>query len=553
MDERHFRRMEKFDGSENKWKEWSFQLKTSLGAVNPKARNLLEDIHRHAKDPDWDTIFVDVSEDHVTKIGAELYSLLVSLLSDEALMVVRGVVGGNGWEAWQKLAARFDPRTPARALRAMMLVMQPKKVKDVREMQSAVEEWEIRIKQLKVEHEIDVDDRIKVALLTGMLPADFQDYVFQWSDGKVEFKEVRDKVLTLAMNRASLGRPMPMEIGKVWAEEWHDDTAEEYNGDYACWPCEGGEEKEVNYVGEACRNCGGHGHYARECPTPKGKGKGEKGKGKGKGKRKRRCRQGKREQREGQRRFRWRVLGLRRKGPQIVRMPRVQEGRNGGDWQCGGGRRHENHGGVDHRPGDGGVRGGGLDGQEAEPELQEQEHDREQGHHRQKCRRRRSRKCRNTTPSRGVDQHGQQEGGVEGGRIGGDHDRLSGGRVRLPQELGRGVRVEAARKWLKFTTASGARMGHYGAREATFKTQKEKTIMSLGFQVSDVQKPLAAVWRIAEKGNLVQFGPRPEDNFIRNIQTNQQVQMVRKGGSYVIEADFVTDGQGFPGQALMMT
>ena len=96
-------------------------------------------------------------------------------------------------------------------------------------------------------------------------------------------------------------------------------------------------------------------------------------------------------------------------------------------------------------------------------------------------------------------------------------------------------------------------MGHYGAKEATFKTQKEKTIMSLGFQVSDVQKPLAAVWRIAEKGNLVQFGPRPEDNFIRNIQTNQQVQMVRRGGSYVIEADFVTDGQGFPGQALMMT
>ena len=99
LDERHFRRMEKFDGSESKWKEWSFQLKTSLGAVNPKTRDLLEDIHRHAKDPDWDTLFVDVSEDQVTKIGAELYSLLVSLLSGEALMVVRGMVGGNGWKA----------------------------------------------------------------------------------------------------------------------------------------------------------------------------------------------------------------------------------------------------------------------------------------------------------------------------------------------------------------------------------------------------------------------------------------------------------------------
>ena len=27
-----------------------------------------------------------------------------------------------------------------------------------------------------------------------MLPMDFQDYVFQWSDGKMQFKELKDKV-----------------------------------------------------------------------------------------------------------------------------------------------------------------------------------------------------------------------------------------------------------------------------------------------------------------------------------------------------------------------
>ena len=79
---------------------------------------------------------------------------------------------------------------------------------------------------------------------------------------------------------------------------------------------------------------------------------------------------------------------------------------------------------------------------------------------------------------------------------------------------------------------------------------EDKTIMSLGFQVSDVQKPLAAVWRIAEKGNVVQFGPRAEDNFIQNVQTKKKVQMVRKGGSYVIEADFVASDVGFGRQAM---
>ncbi len=42
---------------------------------------------------------------------------------------------------------------------------------------------------------------------------------FQWSVGKIQFKELKDKVLTLAINRASLGRPMPRELDKVWAEE----------------------------------------------------------------------------------------------------------------------------------------------------------------------------------------------------------------------------------------------------------------------------------------------------------------------------------------------
>ena len=47
---------------------------------------------------------------------------------------------------------------------------------------------------------------------------------------------------------------------------------------------------------------------------------------------------------------------------------------------------------------------------------------------------------------------------------------------------------------MKFVNA-----GHYGEKTATFKAGLEQGVMSLGFQVSDVQKPLAAVWRIAEK------------------------------------------------------
>ena len=64
------------------------------------------------------------------------------------------------------------------------------------------------------------------------------------------------------------------------------------------------------------------------------------------------------------------------------------------------------------------------------------------------------------------------------------------------------------------------------------------------FQVSEVRKPLAAVWRIAEKGNRVCFGPAVEDNFVENIESGDKMFMRRVGGSYVLDVDFVAAKEG---------
>jgi hypothetical protein len=68
--------------------------------------------------------------------------------------------------------------------------------------------------------------------------------------------------------------------------------------------------------------------------------------------------------------------------------------------------------------------------------------------------------------------------------------------------------------------------------------------------VSNVKKPLAAVRRISEKGNKVQFGPKPEDNFIMNVSTGKKIMMIKKGGSYVVPAELIIkEMSGFTGQA----
>jgi hypothetical protein len=97
---------------------------------------------------------------------------------------------------------------------------------------------------------------------------------------------------------------------------------------------------------------------------------------------------------------------------------------------------------------------------------------------------------------------------------------------------------------------STGEIGHYGERVASFRTMGESAVMSLKFQVSDVQKPLAAVRRISEKGNKVVFGPKAEDNYIESVATGRRIQMVKKGGSYVVPAELIMkEPAGFTRQA----
>ena len=136
LDERHFRRVDKYGGGSG-WKEFSFQFRTAVGAASSKVREVLDEILKAGKDPVWDGIFTEWADEEINKAGSELFAVLSSLVTSEAMTVVRGVPNGNGWEAWSRLFNRFDPRTPAKALMAMMNVMQPRKVKDVRELPSA--------------------------------------------------------------------------------------------------------------------------------------------------------------------------------------------------------------------------------------------------------------------------------------------------------------------------------------------------------------------------------------------------------------------------------
>ncbi len=53
-------------------------------------------------------------------------------------------------------------------------------------------------------------------------------------------------------------------------------------------------------------------------------------------------------------------------------------------------------------------------------------------------------------------------------------------------------------------------MGHYGEKDVTFKDKVNDDIVGLKFQVTDVRKPLLAVRRLVERGNVVRAGAGAE-------------------------------------------
>ena len=96
---------------------------------------------------------------------------------------------------------------------------------------------------------------------------------------------------------------------------------------------------------------------------------------------------------------------------------------------------------------------------------------------------------------------------------------------------------------MTFINANGGRIAHHGSRKVIVNSTTGQQL-SMNFQVTDVQKPLLAVSRLIEQGNVVQFGKRPGHSYIQNLETGDKLLLERRHNSWVIPGK-LADSAGF--------
>ena len=548
-----YTRVEKFMGDPLGWKEWHYQFGVATAQYDQKTHEVMEKVEKmEFQDITTERIMHELETEDATWMDgtkAGLFGALGMLTSGEANVIVRSCEDKNGYTAWKKLYDRYNPKTPAGLTAAWRDVIRIKKAKDVREAGRNIDVWEGKVTLLKKEHGEEPTMGLKASLLLEMLPEGAQMTILQGMDTKkLDYEALKGKIKMMANIQIDNATPKPMDIGEMkrdLEEAWHD-------FDY-------GEEYDVDEVGaQSCHRCGGIGHFARECGTAKGKGKdGAKGKGKSIGKG-------------------WNDKG-KGKG-QFHELSGKSGGKGKGCFNCGG-----NHFARECPKGNGKGKGvvcytcGGQGHRAAQCPTtiraveQEDEYDHEEGDGKianvrviseikgqQKWQMTAKKKPNIGTYNRfealtDDKRHDDEEYWVQGVTEGPSWKSVGMTEIVIdsaadesvcPKQWGRAFKTKpvAENQRIKLRSANGGKIEHYGEKVVCFKAGEKDDVKGMKFQVCDVQRPLAAVWRLVEQGNVVQFGPKPEDNYIWDPQAQEKIAMRKKGRSFVVDADMVRPG-----------
>ena len=235
----------------------------------------------------------------------------MSVLKNRPLKLLRAVEGKNGFEVWRQLATQLTPKTRARSIALLQAYLNhPNFSKDKMTLQEQLLGLERLADEYATVAKEELCDNTKLSVLMKMMPAALRQHLQLHMTDATTYKEAREKVLSyertttswgsqaiyreLAITKDSKGdEAVPMEIdrvgkgkdkgkskGKGKDQKGKGKQKVKGQGSYGGFDNKGkgkqqkgkdgkgkdGKGKGKGISPDACKLCGGGGHWSRECP-----------------------------------------------------------------------------------------------------------------------------------------------------------------------------------------------------------------------------------------------------------------------------------------------
>jgi hypothetical protein len=143
LDERKFREVGRFNGEEDKWKEWSMKFKGITKEIDPELFSMLKWSEEQQDEVTIEDAALEFRGVDAEGYSTKVYNRLMQYLTGPAFTIHQSVADENGLETWRRLTRRFNPLTPMRGLQLMLRIMVPGKIKKGQDVQTVVNKWEV--------------------------------------------------------------------------------------------------------------------------------------------------------------------------------------------------------------------------------------------------------------------------------------------------------------------------------------------------------------------------------------------------------------------------